>query len=303
MANVNIGIKQAGFREIGSVVIPAIFYQRFNTGIVPFDELLGQGFLPGSTFTITGKAGAGKTTLLLQMLESLSTNGKMVGYASGEEAIEQIAFNAERLKVKKVQVANITDVDDLCIAIKSLDVLIIDSFQYLTCKESEKPLAVQRIAIQKLVAAAKANDCVIGIIQHLTSVGTAKGGTFIPHTVDMNMEIETCGDEGLKTLRVYKNRFGRVGEIQLMMTEHGFDFEHVVKPEESAKMNAAIKRGDSEKQQILEYIENNGKVTRGQIVKQIGESWKVDHFLRILTNEGVIKKAGRGKEAAWEKAA
>lgn len=294
---------QTGFKQVGLIEIPAVFYQRFTTGIKLFDELLGgQGFLPGSSFTVTGKAGAGKTTYLLQMLESLQLNGKLTGYASGEENIYQIAYNAKRLGLTKVQIANMTDVDELCGMMKFLDVLIIDSFQFLTCRHITKPLALQKYAIKTLVATAQKEECVLGIIQHLTSVGTAKGGTLVPHTVDMNMEIETDEDvDTIKTVRVYKNRFGRCGEIKFEMTETGFNFEKVIQVEESNKMNQATKRGDKERDQIIQYITEHKTATLGELHAAINDSWRVQHYLRILTNvDNILVKDGRGSNAKWK---
>lgn len=294
---------QTGFKQVGLIEIPPVFYQRFTTGIKLFDELLGgQGFLPGSSFTVTGKAGTGKTTYLLQMLESLQLNGKLTGYASGEENIYQIAYNAKRLGLTKVQIANMTDVDELCGMMKFLDVLIIDSFQFLTCRHITKPLALQKYAIKKLVATAQKEECVLGIIQHLTSVGTAKGGTLVPHTVDMNMEIETDEDvDNIKTVRVYKNRFGRCGEIKFEMTETGFNFEKVIQVEESNKMNQATKRGDKERDQIIQYITEHKTATLGELHAAINDSWRVQHYLRILTNvDNILVKDGRGSNAKWK---
>jgi predicted ATP-dependent serine protease len=304
MSEITLGFKSTGFQQVGLIKIPDVFYQRFTTGIKSFDELLGgQGFLPGSAFTVTGKAGAGKTTFLLQMLEALQVNGKLTGYASGEESQFQIAYNANRLGLTKVQVANMTDVDELAESMKHLDVLIIDSFQFLTCKHISKPLALQRYAIKHLVEAAQREQCVLGIIQHLTTMGSAKGGTLVPHTVDMNMEIETDEtDETHKIIRVYKNRFGRCGEIMLEMTDKGFDFEKVIKHEQTEKMSKALQKGEKEKAKILEYINEHGEATLDELHAVVGKTWRVQHYLRILTNENQITKEGRGQTAKWSKA-
>jgi len=304
MSEITLGFKKSGFQQVSQVIIPDVFYHRFTTGIQPFDELLGgQGFLPGSTFTVTGKPGAGKTTFLLQMLEALQVNGKLTGYASGEESVFQIAYNSKRLQLTQVQIANMTDVDELCAATEHLDVLIVDSFQFLSCTHITKPIMLQRYAVKQLVEASQRNQCVIGIIQHLTSTGIAKGGTLVPHAVDMNMEIITDDDDStLKTISVYKNRFGRCGEISLLMGDKGFDFNHVVERQDSPKMTKAIDRGEKEKKEILDYINEKGSAVITELFTAIGESWRVQHYLRILTNENQITKEGRGAKAVWKKA-
>ena len=147
-----LAFKETGFQQVGLVEIPEIFFKRFQTGIEAFDNLLGgEGFLPGSSFTVTGRAGAGKTTFLLQMLEALAKNGKSTGYASGEESIYQIAYTSKRLELTQVQIANMTDVDRLADMMKDLDILIIDSWQFIQCKHIEKRKALETYAAKKLV--------------------------------------------------------------------------------------------------------------------------------------------------------
>lgn len=303
MSDISLGFKTTGFVQVGLVEIPKVFYQRFATGIKLFDSLLGgDGFLPGSTFTVTGKAGSGKTTFLLQMLESLQQNGKVVGLCSGEQNINQIAFNCKRLNINNVQIANITDIDTIVDSMKYFDIIIIDSFQFLTCSHIDKPLALQRYAIKSLVQAAQQHECILGIVQHLTTIGTAKGGTLVPHTVDMNLElVNDEEDETIKTIRIYKNRFGKCGEIKLKMTDVGFDFEHEIKTETTAKYTESEKRGTKEEQQILEYINKRGEATLIDIYGVVGESWRVQYYLRKFINEHKIKKEGRGKTAVWKR--
>lgn len=304
-----LAFKETGFQQVGLVEIPEIFFKRFQTGIEAFDNLLGgEGFLPGSSFTVTGRAGAGKTTFLLQMLEALAKNGKSTGYASGEESIYQIAYTSKRLELTHVQIANMTDVDRLADMMKDFDILIIDSWQFIQCKHIEKRKALETYAAKKLVESAQKNSCVLGVIQHLTVMGTAKGGTFLPHTVDMNMEIETTdtgddeeasGIDNLKTIRVTKNRFGRTGEINLIMTDKGFDFTQIIKVEVSSKTKKNKKRGDKEKQNLIDLIKKMKGVTLDQVNQHLGASWKNQHYLRLLTNDEVLKKSGRGNDAIW----
>jgi predicted ATP-dependent serine protease len=304
MANVNLGFKATEFKQASLIEIPEIFYHRFRTGIDTFDNLLGgQGFLPGSTFTITGAPGAGKTTFLLQLLESLQRMGKMTGYISSEESIYQLAYTCERLGITQVQIANMSDVDEIAKQAANFDVLVIDSFQFLSCIHTDKPLSTQKYAAQTLVRAAQQHECVIGIIQHVTVTGSAKGGTLLPHAVDMNIQIANhSADADIKTIEVYKNRFGMCGEILLKMTETGFDFDY--KPddnvEQSEKFKSAVENGKRERQHIIDYLTKHNRATIEDLLIEEIPDWRIPHYLRILAKEGAIVKVGRGNEAYWK---
>lgn len=304
MPNVNLGFKATGFKQVSLVDIPEVFFHRFRTGIDAFDDLLGgEGFLPGSTFTITGTPGAGKTTLLLQLLESIQKTGKIVAYVSSEESIFQLAYTCKRLGVTQVQVANMTDVDEIAAQTKNFDVLIVDSFQFITCKQTDKPLATQKYATQTLVRAAQENECVVGIIQHITVTGTAKGGTMLPHAVDMNIRIDSHDmDSSVKTIEVYKNRFGCCGEILLKMEATGFDFSYEPNDndEVSPKYQQALENGQRERDHILNHLKQHKSATVEDLLTEDIPEWRIPHYLRILTKEGAIVKVGRGNEAKWK---
>ena len=93
----NLGFKQTELRPVNEIVVPDIFYRRMKTGIDMIDnELLQEGFLPGSSMTITAQAGCGKTTFMVQLLDGLAKNGYSVGYCSGEENVYQLTFTCKR---------------------------------------------------------------------------------------------------------------------------------------------------------------------------------------------------------------
>ena len=75
-----LGIQSSKFEKVSDIKIPSIFYNRMKCGIKEFDDLFGNGILPGSSMTFTGQAGCGKTTSLLQLMEALSKAGYNVGY-------------------------------------------------------------------------------------------------------------------------------------------------------------------------------------------------------------------------------
>ena len=92
-----------------------------------------------------------------------------------------------------------------------------------------------------------------------------------------------------------------INEIKFEMTETGFNFEKVIEVEETDKMTQATKRGDVERDQIIQYITDHGSATLNELHAAIGESWRIQHYLRILTNEdNILVKEGRGSTAAWK---
>jgi len=286
------------FQTVKNIIIPDVYYRKMKCGISEIDSLFNEGFLPGSTFTLTAQAGCGKTTLMLQILEQLSKNYS-VGYASGEEHIHQLAFTAKRIKCENVPIANITDVDKLVELTKELDFLVVDSFQALTTKykdfnNSEK----DRYAVQELTKAAKANECTICFIVHLTKMGVIKGSTLLPHTVDANMNIELMEEyeaDGGRTIFFIKNRFGPLNTLNAFITPIGYDFNRKFETEIVDVNQTKIKNKFYEQIVTIE-----GDITIGCIVEKLDINIvKAGSLLRELTQLNRLVKIGRGGNAVW----
>ena len=295
-----LGIEKTKFTKVSEIQIPDIFYKRMLTGIKEFDMLFGDGILPGSAFTVTAQAGAGKTTFLLQLCESLANNGYDVGYASGEENQYQLAFNCKRLNVRNVNIANETDIDTLAEAMKALDVIVIDSFQALSNETKMNQAELERHAVQSLCAAAKANECAIFFVMHLTKNGVLKGSTLVPHSVDVNMQIELDEelDEAARIINVYKNRFGTCGSYSAMMTATGFELSG---KREVVKAKSKHARQKEQLDQIL-AIDEPPHITKEVVIKVLGvTSSQAYLLLKELTDTGKLKKFGRGQSAIFKK--
>ena len=295
-----LGIEKTKFTKVSEIEIPSIFYRRMLTGIKEFDELFGNGILPGSAFTVTAQAGCGKTTFLLQLCEALAASGYDVGYASGEENQYQLAFNCKRLNVRNVNIANETDIDTLAAEMKSLDIIVIDSFQALTSETKMNHAELERYAVQTLCQAAKANECAIFFVMHLTKNGILKGSTLVPHSVDVNMQIELDPevDETARVINIYKNRFGTCGNYSAMMTSRGFELsgkKEVVK----AKSKSARQK---EQLDAIMAINEPPHITKEVVIKTLKvTSSQAYLLLKELTNSGKLKKFGRGQNAIFKK--
>jgi len=232
-AMMDLGVGQTDFSIIGSIEVGDRDAKRIMFGIPLIDELFGgKGIMPGMSLTLASPPGVGKTTMLLQLLESIVKNDPemSVGYISGEEDISQLAYNARRIGVKSVQVANMTDVDKICdVVMPKFNVIVIDSFQCLSSKLVKGKNKSQLYAISRLVKAAKLTDCVVFNICHLTKDGKIKGDATVIHAVDATIQIykgstEDYGHDQARIITVHKNRFGRTGEVTLRMQDNGYNF-------------------------------------------------------------------------------
>jgi predicted ATP-dependent serine protease len=304
-AELDIGLGTTKLKKVKDIKVPDIFNRRMKSGIRAIDTLFDEGILPGSAFTITAQAGCGKTTLMLQILEGLAKNGYKVGYCSGEESVYQLAFTCRRIGVKNVEVANITDIDEITKLAKEYDVLIVDSFQALTTKTKMNMRAKEVYAVQSLVKTAKQTECTLGFIMHLTKDGKLKGSTVVPHTVDACMNIDRISesdDDGARVIYFSKNRFGPCNELETIITRTGYDFTaKVVKEDDQAvkKVPSKSERKKKQVEEMLTLIKDTGWTKIGAIAKVTDDVSRAQFLLREQVTLGNLEKTGRGQHAFW----
>ncbi len=296
-----LGIAQTKFTKVKDIVIPDIFYNRMKSGVQDFDKLFGDGLLPGSSITLTAQAGCGKTTFALQLLEHLDQAGYDVAYASGEENQYQLAFTCQRLNVRGVSIANITDVDTIAKAMENNDVVVVDSFQALTVETKMNSRALEQYAVSTLCNKAKDSECVLIFVMHLTKSGQLKGTTLVPHSVDVNMMIShdlDKDDDTTRIISVSKNRFGQTIDVEAILGHKGFHIGEKVTTGKKAK-SKKDRKADLKKQilaldppNITEHlIMNTFQLTKGQTYL----------VLTALVKDKLLKKYGRGARAVWKK--
>jgi len=296
----NLGFKQTELRPVNEIVVPDIFYRRMTTGINVIDnDLLQEGFLPGSSMTITAQAGCGKTTFMVQLLDGLAKNGYKVGYCSGEENVYQLTFTCKRIGATSLSIANLSDIDELAALTKNLDFLVVDSFQATTTKKKMNSMAKERYAVQQLVKAGQKNECCVCFVMHLTKAGKLKGSTVVPHTVDANLNIAPNPDvdDEARTIWFSKNRFGPTNSVDLFMTARGFDMSAKIIVDNEKKHVGKANKKEHIKTEII-------KTGKSVTVKELVEKYNVSDVyvntaLRELTTEGKLNKIGRGPTAKW----
>lgn len=299
----NLDIAKTKLTKVKNIKIPEVFSRRMKTGINTIDNLFEEGILPGSAFTLTAKAGCGKTTLMLQILDGLSKNGYNVGYFSGEESIYQLAYTANRINATEVQIANMTDIDEIASYMKDMDLVIIDSFQALSSKTKMNARQLEKHAVQTLTKIAKDTECTVGFIMHLTKSGDLKGGTIVPHTVDANIKISTIPDSDNDCARVIffeKNRFGPLNELECTIGHAGYDFDAVVTREEEVKAPSKKNRKQDDLKAILNLPTTGKYITLPEVTKLLDNNYsRAQMLLRELTVTNQLIKWGRGVMARW----
>lgn len=295
-----LNFEQTNFTKVGEIDIPDIFFNRMKSGVKDFDKLFGDGLLPGASLTLTAQAGCGKTTFTLQLLEHLSQAGYDCLYASGEENCYQLAFTCNRLNVKSVKIANVTDIDTIAAAMEDSDVMVVDSFQALTTKNKLNSRELEQYAISTLCNKAKESECVLIFIMHLTKNGQLKGSTLVPHSVDMNMMIShdiESDDDTARIISVSKNRFGACIDVEATMGYKGF---HIGEKVEAKRIKSKKDRKADLKKEILKLDPPN--ITEQGIMSQFnltkGQAYLV---LKALVDDKKLKKFGRGQQAIFKK--
>lgn len=315
-ARMDIGFVASGLTRIQDIAIPDRFFHRFRTGIVEIDELFGgedsPGILPGSVITCCAPNGMGKTTFWIEALRNLQNHGLNVGYFSGEESREQLAYKMRRHNVGEVPIGNEISLETILknVVDGKLDIIVIDSFQALTCEAIAhlRGKRLQQHMINMIVKCAQQTSCAIVVIMHMTKGGQLKGDTCVPHTADVSFVIRSGAKEyGDKNIRILecpqKNRNGPTGvEFLAMMSGGGYKFDVKIDLPEETPEGGKINKRTATKQAEMEAIMNLPFPTL--TAEMVMDALKVDYNyaygrLTELTNNKRLTKLGKGKDAMF----
>lgn len=306
MSNMSMGLESQGLRKLSNVKIPDYFWDRISTKVPIINEFLnGDGLVMSQCITLSSSRGSGKTTLLLQTMQALieANQGFKAAYLSGEEMVEQLAFNAQRYNAMDVVADNVTDVDAIANIISKHQMVVIDSVSAMTHPEF-RGQRLEEYACNTLVKAAKAHKTIVVFIQHFTKNGQEKGGTLWGHAVDTvlklhKMDIEEYG-ENVRMIEVEKNRFGSCTELMLRMTKEGFDFENPLssRAAEAKGGNRAINKVN-EMKKIMTIVKAKGNASMADFKDVCDDMGRIERLVKELEKASRIVKIGRAANALY----
>jgi DNA repair protein RadA/Sms len=205
--------------------------ERFSTGLIEVDRVLGGGLVLGGVSLLAGEPGIGKSTLVLQLVDGLLRSNRRALLITGEESIGQVALRAARLGVERDRLraaatASLADVLALAAA-EQPDVLVVDSVQTLENAElDQSPGSVVQVreCASALVRYAKVSGTCVILVGHVTKDGTVAGPKTLEHIVDSVLALEGERTETVRLLRATKNRFGSCDETGVFtMGERGLE--------------------------------------------------------------------------------
>ena len=212
--------------------------ERFTSGLLEFDRVLGGGLVPGAFILVGGSPGIGKSTLLLQASGHLARQKKKVLYISAEESARQTALRASRLKVDSPNLlffseSALDSVLNHCEKVKP-HVLVVDSIQTVflnTLSSAPGTVSQVRESATRLMTLAKSQNLTVFAVGHVTKEGSLAGPRVLEHLVDTVLSFEGDDHYQFRILRSHKNRFGPANESAVFeMLEDGI--KEVANPSE-----------------------------------------------------------------------
>ncbi len=209
--------------------IEQIEIERFSSGDLELDMVLGGGIVPGSLILIGGSPGVGKSTLLLRIASNIAKIDKDVLYVSGEESEAQIKLRADRLGAVSDGLYLLSEIrlEQVVAELshRNYSAIIIDSIQTLYADRiNSAPGSVSQVReiTFELMRIAKERSIAIFIIGHITKEGSIAGPRVLEHMVDTVLYFEGDSSKELRILRGFKNRFGSTSEIGVFeMSDRG----------------------------------------------------------------------------------
>ena len=225
--------------NILNINVPSALRSKVKTGVDYIDGSFGgQGMTPSQVTLFTGTPGAGKTTMMLGLCNSISANGGVAVFNTGEESLYQVKMTAERLKLRHgFAVGEETHVPTLlekCDELRAKNpnkpfVLVVDSLQTLNDGKYGADYTNSRTPERALAMITdwckEHNTCAI-VIGQVGKNGQFAGRNVLKHMVDSMLTLTVEEDAkselyGCRVLEMVKNRFGGAGHRFYMDLKKG----------------------------------------------------------------------------------
>jgi predicted ATP-dependent serine protease len=198
----------------------------------------------------------------------------------------------------------IEDIFD-AVSVNKIDMIVLDSLPSMRSREKIHGKRLEEYLSNYICTKAKELECVVVIVMHMTKMGTYKGTTLLPHSVDCNILMKCNTDDvNVREFNVTKNRFGALCETAFRMTSVGFDFTKVVineEEDEGEESEDSAKKNKSQAYEtlLLTRISQVGSIDLKLASQLLDCAIKAQYTLRNLTLKDKIKKEGRGQNASW----
>ena len=193
---------------------------RIPTGIPGLDNLIGGGFIKGSSILVSGNTGTGKTIFCLQYLYEGLKRGESCVYITLEESKKDIIEDAkslgmdleqyekkEKFKVVEHDVFENTNIELMDVDKIKATRMVIDPFSLLALTIEDKPLVRQRL--YETIRLLKER----GVTIVLTSEALEDGYRYSRHDVEefvtdglIKLEMEVVGADLHRSLNLVKMR-------------------------------------------------------------------------------------------------
>lgn len=252
MAEMKLNVSR-GFKpgtRIQSIEVPPQLRVKHSSGIDWLNDALGGegGFTPTTTMMLTGGPGAGKSTLLRQLANTMTKEGHLVVYNTGEESLYQAKMACERLKLdQNFMVAEETMLPKLLAFLDKLKadpknagkqiVLLQDSLQTLddgkyVDKDGNSRGTTGKTptyCAEMMVDWMQKNFGICVFIGQCTKGGEFAGQNTIKHAIDTHAhmfydEKEKSDTYGCLLFEVQKNRWGCNGKTFILgLTKTGIE--------------------------------------------------------------------------------
>lgn len=224
----------------------------------------GDGVTPSTATLVTGMPGSGKSTMMIQLADSLTKQGHLALYNTGEEHLFQVRRVVERLQLRSGFIVGqnrlVTDILDHANSLleeakgkttpagKPVKVFLIqDSLQCLDYPREEtvvagkkkkkkgRPLSGEKAslrALEDIIDWAKTSYSMCFVIGHVNKGGDFAGKNVIKHMIDCHLhlgwEIDRSNGNEVPIVEMTKNRFGPSGlYFGFDLTETGLVFKKV----------------------------------------------------------------------------